>query len=96
MAADLTAKKSNYVSGVVTGVSALLDATDDIIASRTEWDALGMAPGSGTPYEITQDDLTGANAHLTPQELADAFASLDALKALLVQGHLTNLNKLRR
>lgn len=96
MAADLISKKSNFVSRVVDGVSALLDATDDIIAERTQWDSLGMAPGSGTPYEVTQGDLVGNNAHLTPQEIADAFASLDALKALLLQGHLTNLNKLRR
>lgn len=96
MAADLSSKKSNFISRVVDGVSALLDATDAIIAERMQWDALGMSPASGSPYELTQDDFAGSNAHLTPQELADAFNSLDALKALLLQGHLTNLNKLRR
>lgn len=93
---DLSAKKSNYISRVVAGVSALLDATDDLIACRSEWDALGMAPGSGTPYELLDGDFAGANVHLTPQEVADAFVSLDALKALLLQGHVTNLNKLKR
>jgi len=96
MAVDLSAKKSNYVSGLVGHVSSLLDAIDDLISDRTAYDALGMAPGSGSAYEISQDDLAGSNAHLTPQEIADAHSSLTTLKALLVQGHLTNLNKLRR
>jgi hypothetical protein len=93
---NLSGKKSDFVSRLVTDVSSLLDATDNLLALRLQYDSLGMAPGGTGPYVLTQDDILIANNHLTPQEIADAFSSLDAHKALLVQGHLTNLNKIRR
>jgi hypothetical protein len=96
MAQNLSGLKANFVTNLVSAVTANLDSIDDLISLRNRYDALGMSPGSGSPYEITAGDLAGDNNHLTPQEIADAFASYDALKALLLQGHLTNLNKLRR
>lgn len=96
MAQDLSALKSDFVTRLVAEVSSNLDSIDSLLALRLRYDALGMAPGSGTAYEIKAADLVGANAHLTPQEIGDAFASYDALKAVLLAGHLTNLNRLRR
>jgi hypothetical protein len=93
---NLQVKKSNFVSGFVEDTTRLLEIIGRLTAERQEWDALGMAPGSGTPYELTQDDLVGTNEHLTPEDVASAFASLDAQKALLLQGHLTNLARVRR
>lgn len=93
---NIRPKKSNWITGMTEDVTSLLDVIGRITARRAEYDALGMSPGSGSPYELTQDDFAGNNAHLTPEILADALSSLDVLKAPLSQGHMTNLSKLRR
>lgn len=93
--ADLTVKKSNFISRTVAAVTALLTDVEGIQALRQEWDALGYSPGSGPESELSPGDCNGANAHVSPAILADAFNSLEALKTLLLDGHLTNLSKLR-
>lgn len=93
---DLSGKKANFVSRTVDGVTRLLDAIGDLSALRVEYDSLGLSPGSSTPWEIKEDDLIGANAHLSPQNIGDAFASMDTLNKALLIGHITNLQALRR
>ena len=83
-----TGKKLNFVSRQVEQTAKLLDAFNELLELRSEWDALGY--GSS----ITQNDLIGTLAYLTPAMLADAFSSIDALKAVMDAGHKTNLYRL--
>jgi hypothetical protein len=96
MEQNIQPKKSNWISGMVEDGTTLLDVIGRITSRRAEYDALGMSPGSGGPYELTQEDFNGTNSHLTPAIMADALSSLDVLKAPLAEGHMTNLAKLRR
>lgn len=82
------AKHSNFVSKMVGQVAEFLEDYQELLQLRAEWDALGYSSA------ITQDDLLGSNEHLTPQMLADAFSSLAAIKAVMDQGHATNLYRL--
>lgn len=81
-------KRANFVDRQVQSVVALLDAYEECLTLRLQWDALNY----GT--EISQGDLQGSLDYLTPQELADAFTSIDAIKAVMDAGHKTNLYKL--
>lgn len=82
------AKHSNFVSRMVAEVGQFLETYQELQQLRAEWDALGYSSA------ITQTDLDGLNSHLTPQMLADAFSSLAAIKAVMDQGHATNLYKI--
>lgn len=81
-------KKSNFVSRQVSRTAELLEAFNELLQLRSEWDALGYG------QTITQNDLVGENTYLTPEMLADAFTSIDALKAVMDAGHKTNLYRL--
>lgn len=84
----LDAKIANFVSREVNAAQALVDAFDSWDELRKEWDAQGL---SGV---ITDEHITGSNQHVAAADLANAFSSIDALKAVLAAGHATNLYKL--
>lgn len=84
----LSAKHSNFASRLVVQVSAFLEQYQELQQMRAEYDALGYITA------LTQEDLAGENAHLTPQIIADAFSSLAALKAVMDAGHATNLYRI--
>lgn len=83
-------QKQNFVSNQRDAVEMFKEAMDTLDALREQWDALSYAT------EITQDDLQGENADLTPVMLADALSSHAAIVTLLNQGHRTNLYRLLR
>jgi hypothetical protein len=84
----LDAKIANFVSREVSAAQALIDAFDAWDELRKEWDAQGLSA------LITDDHLTGGNAHVSAADLANAFSSIDALESVLAAGHATNLYKL--
>lgn len=86
--------KQAFAREMVQVVTALLWQYQRLQALSEEWARLGYGPGA--PAEITDADLSGANLQVSAADLAGALTTLDALKALMDQGHGTNLYKLYR
>jgi len=83
-------KHTNFASRQVDVTTAFLNAFQDLLELRYEWDAQGFANA------ITDEDLQGDLSHIVAADLAAGFTSVEAVRALLAQGHNTNLYKLVR
>lgn len=86
--------KQAFARDMVGTVSALLWQLQRLQALSEEWVRLGY--GAGAPNVITDDDLAGLDLHVSADDLGGGIVTLDALRALLDQGHGTNLYRLYR
>lgn len=82
------AKKNNFVSRLVAQVDAFLDDYGELLQLRDEYDALDYG------NQISQDDLQGTNADISPAEITAVFTSVAAVKAVMDAGHKTNLYRI--
>lgn len=80
----------NFVTEQRNAVEALVQALDSLEALHNQWDKQGLAA------VITQDDLTGDNADITPQMLADGWNAHNAIKTALDAGYWVYLYNLLR
>jgi hypothetical protein len=90
--ADTTNKKSNFISSSVGAGVAILDNIDELRALLREATVLNYAT------VLTDEDFTGANEHLTKQDLVDLFTTINAVVALLEansNAHYQNLYALK-
>lgn len=97
-AQDLTGKKANFMSNCVAQTKALTDAYRALRSLRQEWTSEGYSTG------ITQNDITGANLHLTPAILANLMSTFDIIDQPINSnapnlngnvGYLTNLDNVK-
>lgn len=86
--------KQAFAREMVQTVTALLWQYQRLRALADEWARLGY--GVGAPNEITDTDLAGLGLELSAGDLAGGLTTLDAITALMDQGHGTNLYKLYR
>lgn len=77
--ADLTVKKSNYISRSVAAGATMLEQIDELRALKRE----GLILDYGNPGVLGDDDFTGANDHLNRADLIDFFGAIDAIVATL-------------
>jgi hypothetical protein len=82
---DLSSKKSNFLSDCVAAAQSL-KAVRDELRQLAE-----MYNGDATYSGITQNDITGANSHLTPSILANFLTVLQPALESPISGHLANL-----
>lgn len=80
------AQEMVLVSQVRAQVTQLLDTVGDLNSLRAQYDALGGSAFVADAFE--ESDIDAA-------EFADALSSVAAINALLGQGHMTNLARLR-
>lgn len=86
-------RKSDFVHDVETNVTTLIDAYNALRANKREWVALDY----GGSNLITPQDLEGASTGASVEDIANLLGTtVDAIEALLAQGHATNLYKVRR
>lgn len=78
----------NFVTEQRAAVNALVAAIKNLDLLRDQWDKLDLL------NTITQDDLQGDNADLTPAMLADVWTTHTTLNAALSAGDWTNLYRL--
>jgi hypothetical protein len=83
------ARQSDFISATRAVSNRLIDAVNEARALRREWDSLDYG------NTITEEAFTGDNAELDIDAIAAFFTSIDALEAVLAQGHATNLYALR-
>ena len=82
-------RKSDYVAEARRETTQLIDALDRLRAKQYEWTALDY----GTT--MTDEDLIGVADGLVPSDIgAVIFDTVNAIDALLQEGHATNLYKL--
>lgn len=78
---NLLAKKSNFVSREV-------QAAQDFISALNRWRALEREwVNQDYTNSITQEDLIGDNAHLTPEILEAAFTTMNDIATRLDQNN---------
>jgi hypothetical protein len=90
--ADTTDKKANFISSSVQAGVAILNNVDELRALLREATVLNYAT------VLTDADFTGANEHLTKQDLVDLFTTINAVVALLEansNAHYQNLYALK-
>jgi hypothetical protein len=79
-------RHQDYISAVRAANRQIWDGVNELKALQREWQALD--------YGTTLSDGEGANEGYTKAEIgAVAFATTDALSALLDAGHATNMAK---
>jgi hypothetical protein len=85
------ARENDHITEIRMAATELINALNHGHAMRAEWDARGYADS-----EVLGDVFTGSNADVTHEEIA-AFigTTLDALEALMAQGHATNTQAVR-
>lgn len=76
---DLSGKKSNFVSREVAAAQDFIDALNKWRTLQREWTEQDYTT------TITQDDLLGENAHITPGDLEAAFTTMTDILARLDQ-----------
>ena len=82
----MAARHQDYISAVRAANRQIWDGVNELKALQREWQALY--------YGTTLPDGEGANEGYTKAEIgAVAFATADALSALLDGGHATNMAK---
>ena len=86
--ADLTAKKSNFISSSVNAVVTVLANLETLRTLRREATVLDYAS------TLTNEDFVGANQHLSKADLVAAFGSIDAIIALLEASNNTHYKNL--
>jgi len=95
---NLSSKKSNFVSYCKNATTQFLDSYEKLKAFRQEWTSEGY---SGA---ISQDDINGDNAHITPGILGNLMNTFDVIESLINSntpiisgnvGYLTNLYNMK-
>ena len=89
--ADLSSKKSNFISRYIQNTTQILDLLTELKEQRVEWDSQGYSSA------IVDGDFVGANAHLTASNLASTVTSVQAVIDLLAangNAHYGNLYKM--
>ena len=81
--------KLQFVIATVRTVNNLIDSIDQFKALSAEWSAMGYSKAL-TDEDINTPDLPSKD------DINGAFETLDAINALLAQGHATNLYRVRR
>jgi hypothetical protein len=82
---DLSSKKSNFHSDCVAAAESLKAVRDQLHQLAEMYNADATYAG------ITQNDITGANSHLTPTILANFLTVLQPAVESPISAHLTNL-----
>lgn len=83
-------RQSDWISLTRQEATALIDTVDRLTALRQEWDGLDYL------NTLTDEDFAGTNTDVTIDEMAAVIGTtLDAIRALLAQGHYTNLATVR-
>jgi hypothetical protein len=82
---DLSSKKSNFLSGCVAAAQALKAVRDQLRQLAEMYNADATYSG------ITQGDIAGANAHLTPAIVASFLTVVQPAVETQVSAHLANL-----
>lgn len=91
--ADLTAKKSNFISRATQACVTTLANIEELREMRREATVLGYG------QSLTDADFIGENDHLTKADVVAAFQTIDAVVALLEANgsvHYANLYRLLR
>lgn len=71
----------NFVSNYATAMNNLLSARSELKTLREQHTSLGYGPAGADP--LTADDFAGANATLSPEKIAAALQTMDALESIL-------------
>jgi hypothetical protein len=82
---DLSSKKSNFLSDCVAAAQSL-KTVRDVLHQLAE-----MYNADATYSGITQNDITGANSHLTPTVVANFLTVLQPAVESPINAHLANL-----
>lgn len=80
--------KTEFVNRYRTNVETFLDAMEEFVALRGEWDALGLSSS------LANGDIQGGD--ITAADVVAAVGSATSINSLFIVGHNTNLYKLRR
>jgi len=86
------ASKLTYVATLSERTTRFLEVVAELRESTQQWQSLDYSNtmGSGETFNISGDQP------LTKDDVTGVMVTLDALLALLSQGHFTNLYKLKR
>jgi hypothetical protein len=91
MAADTTQKTNNYIARTNDQIVLFLDQYERLMAIYSEYYDLGYGG------IVTDDVLANSGSpHLDQQMFMDGMMSIEAIHALMEQGHGTNLQRFRR
>jgi len=93
--ADLSMKKSDFISRVVFEAGAIIDQMNRFAALQAEYTNNGYFDTPGAA--ITDEDCVGANAHMSAELITSVISSSIAMNAFLVDGfHDDNFAKATR
>lgn len=81
---------SDFITQYRQYTTAWLQAMEELMALKGEYVALDLG------NTLTQGDFAGTNSDIDLPDLVAAVGSIDAINAVLVQGHNTNLYKLKQ
>lgn len=87
--ADLTAKQINFVSRTIDTVNKFMEAYEELVELRSEYDALDYG------NTLLPAAFTGNNQHLEVADIVAVMTSQAAIEADMASGHRTNLLKAR-
>lgn len=88
--ADLTAKQINFVSRTINTVDNFMQAYEELVELRSEYDALDYG------NTLQAGAFAGTNEHLEVADIVAVITSQAAIETVLAAGHRTNLLKVRR
>lgn len=96
-------QNSDFITKTRDAATKLLESIDELRALDKQRAALdlGTALDNGTRSEIDNDDIQfgdfqGANMGVTKNDILNVTTTLNAIEALLSQGHATNLYKVKK
>lgn len=85
----MVAKNADFVSQYRAATSRWLTALEDLLALKSQYTALDLG------NTLTPPDFEGANSDIDAGDIAAGVTSVDAINALFLQGHSTNLYTLK-
>jgi len=88
--AELTAKQTNFVSRTISTVDNFMQAYEELVELRSEYDALNYG------NTLQAGAFVGDNEHLEVADIVAVINSQAAIETVLAAGHRTNLLKVRR
>lgn len=80
--------RTEFVNRYRDNTEKFLDAIEEFVNLRSEWDALGLS------LSLVNGDIVGGD--VTAAQFSDAVGSVSAINALFETGHNTNIYRLRR
>lgn len=84
-----SAQKVSHIVELRRAVGETLASFNKLRALRREWDALGLSS------DIAPADFVGPNVGLETANLTAVYVTMEAIEALMAQGHATNLYSVR-